>query len=90
MVWNGLTGFAGWQALAPSLDDNLRGTSAYFLGHRYSRMNREGEASEFWKAALTRASPGSLLERLSRAELKRTQHERGEPNNGTEGADPNR
>jgi len=71
MVWNGLTGLGGWQALAPKLDADMRGPAAYFFGHRYLQLDRQSVAVEFWKAALEDAPADSDLGRLCRAELDR-------------------
>jgi hypothetical protein len=71
VTWTGAAGRFAWQAVAPTLDPELRGRIAYVMGQRYVRLERAEDAAFFFQAALDDASPGSPLAALAQAELDR-------------------
>jgi hypothetical protein len=71
-TWKGLTNFLGWGGVAASLDPQLRGPTAYILGHRYLRLSQPDQAQAFFRQALKDAPSDSPLKRLAKAELDRS------------------
>ncbi|HUY36104.1 MAG TPA: serine/threonine-protein kinase [Pirellulales bacterium] len=74
MTWKGITNFAGWGGLAPTLAPDLRGRLAYVLGQRYRHLPppiRPADAAAFFRTAVDDSAPFSVLRRLAEAELER-------------------
>jgi len=65
LTWTGNNNAFGWQALAPTLDPELRGPLAYVFARHYSHLGRPKDAKEFYRTALQDAPGSSSLRRLA-------------------------
>jgi len=73
MSWKGITNFAGWGGLAPTLAPDLRGRLAYLLGQRYLRLPppvKPTDAAAYFRTAVEDSAPDSVLRRLAEAGLQ--------------------
>lgn len=71
LAWKGTTNALGWQGVAPTLPDDLRGPLGYIIGHRLLRLKRPAEAAALFRTVAKEAPPDSSLFRLAQAELSR-------------------
>jgi len=69
LAWKGMT--VAWNWVASGLDPELRGPTAYVMGHRYMRLKRPDDAAVFFQTAVHDAPRGSSLQSLAQAELDR-------------------
>jgi serine/threonine protein kinase len=70
MTWkSGVTGFIGWDSVAPGLPPAMRGPLAYILAHRFVHLKMDEKAAAFLQKAADDSPKDSRLRRLARAEL---------------------
>ncbi len=77
LTWRGTTNLFGWAGAAPSLPKDFRGHVAYIFAHRYLRLKRVPQATEFFKTAIRDAKPDSLLARIAAADLELLEGDKG-------------
>ena len=70
LTWRGVTNFAGWDGLKPTLDPSLRGPLAYVMGHRLLVKQLPAEAQKLFADALADAPADSPLAELARFEVE--------------------
>ncbi len=69
LAWKGVTGFLGWDAVAPTLPAAQRGPLAYVFGQRLLRRSQPREARTLLTTARDLAGPGTALRRLAQDAL---------------------
>lgn len=68
LAWKGVSGGLGWAGVAKTLGNDLRGQFAYFLAHRYLKLDRRQDAESLLREAIA-AAPDSAAARLAQIDL---------------------